>query len=191
MNPRKLTLPLIAAALLGALSSGAFAATENLALDNGTLATAQNVDPFGLDGTINVFGFRGSVLDGAIVDNDAADFYSFTVAANTRITLAVTTPGGPLFEDDPVVALFDASGLELSVDDDGGAGYDSLLSYNVLLGGTYFAAVSGFADFDFVGGGSTDFLYQLQISAAPVPLPAPLVLLGSALAVFAVRRRPA
>ncbi|MEQ8232335.1 MAG: DVUA0089 family protein [Gammaproteobacteria bacterium] len=191
MISRQLTLPLLGAALLAASTTTSFAATEDLLSDNGSLATAQNVDPFSSFDVINVFGFRGTVLDGAIVDNDDADFYSFTVADNTRITLAVTTPEGPFFDDDPVLALYDAGGTQVAVDDDGGEGYDSLLSFNALIGGVYFAAVSGFSDFDFEGGGDSDFLYQLKITAAPVPLPAPLVLLGSAVALFAVRRRDA
>lgn len=189
MSYRNLSLSLFGGALLAVLSSGAFAATENLAVDNGSVATAQDVDPFGAENVINVFGFRGSVLGGLVVDNSDADFYSFTVADNTRITLAVNTPEGPQFDDDPVVALYDLGGAQLAVNDDGGPGFDSFLSYDALLAGTYVAAVSGFADFDFMGGGSTDFSYQLQITAAPVPLPAPLVLLGSVVALFAVRRR--
>ncbi len=190
MNYRKSSLSLCGAALLALLSGGAFAATENLAVDNGSVATAQDVDPFGDGGVINVFGFRGSVFGGLVVDNSDADFYSFSVADNTRITLAVNTPEGPQFGDDPVVALYDLGGAQLAVDDDGGPGFDSLLSYDALIAGTYVAAVSGFADFSFTGGGSTDFSYQLQITAAPVPLPAPVVLLGSVVALFAVRRRP-
>lgn len=189
------TLGLVAATALG---TNAYAATENLAVDNSTLATAQNVDPFGSDDSISVFGFRGTVLDGLIIDDGLADYYSFTVAANQVLTLSVITPDGYLFTDDPVVGLFGTDGTLLATDDDGGTGYNALLSYSIVDAGVYYVAVSGFADFDFDGVAdfdpldtiSTDFLYNLEITAAPVPVPGALLLLGSALAGFAgIRRR--
>ncbi len=98
-----------------------------------------------------------------------------------------------------MIALFALDGSLLGLDDDGGPGYDSLLSV-VGDAGTYIAAVTGWDDFDFDGlsdgdpafPADSDFLYTLQITSGPgpVPLPAPLVLLGSALAgLLAVRRR--
>ena len=116
-------------------------------------------------------------------------------------TLRVDTPEGPLFNNDPVVALYGTTGLQLINDDDAGPGYDSLLSFAVSAPGVYYAAVSGFADFDFNGisdgGGipSTNYLYNLQISAVtdpnPVPVPAAGWLLGSALFGLARRKRSA
>ncbi len=195
-------------ALMGAASLSAQAAFENLAVDNGTLATAQAVGSIGASGVINVFGLRGTVnLFGAvIVDNSDADFYGFSVAANQIITLRVDTPEGPNFGNDPVVGLFSANGTILKVDDDGGPGYDSLLSFTISAPGTYFAAVSGFDDLNFNGVSDifeltndpqffarTNFQYHLQISATPAPVPVPAAgwLLGSALLGLAARKRKA
>ncbi len=193
-------LGLIGAAMAGA---NAHAATENLLVDNSTLATAQNVDPFALDGplsTITVLGVRGSVFGGALVDDSLADYYSFTVAANQLLTISVVAPDGYLQTDDPLVGLYSTGGVQLANDDDNGAGYDALLTYTITTAGVYYVAVSGYADFDFNGIPdsdpqneplSTDFLYTLQITAAPVPVPGALVLLGSAMAGLAGLRRRA
>lgn len=186
--------------LLGAGSFGAHAAFENLLVDNSTLATAQAVGPFSNDGVINVFGLRGTidVFGTLIVDNHNADYYSFDITGPRTITLRVDTPDGPFLGDDPVVGLFSPEGIQLINDDDGGPGFDSLLSFTVSASGTYFAAVSGFNDFDFdgvadsSGNASTDWPYTLQISAAdpaPVPVPAAGWLLGSALLGLVARKR--
>jgi hypothetical protein len=181
--------------LLGTVCAGAQAATEDLALDNATFLTAQNVDPFALDPSgsfelINVFGVRGTVFGGVLVDDDLPDFYSFTVGPNMRVTLSVSTPEGPLFGNDPLIGLFDVDGELLAVNYDGGAGYDASFSYDLLVAGTYFAAVAGYPDFDFIGDStSTDYLYQLTIEAAPVPVPPAIALLGTACVVLAARRR--
>ncbi len=181
--------------LLGAASAGAQAATENLALDNSTFLTAQSVDPFALDPVsgfevINVFGVRGTVFGGLVVDDDLPDFYSFTVGPNLRVRLSVFTPEGPLLGNDPLIGLFDIDGELLALNDDGGIGYDASFSYDLLVAGTYFAAVTGYPDFDFTGDpSSTNYLYQLQIEASPVPLPPAFGLLGAGCAVLAARRR--
>jgi Bacterial pre-peptidase C-terminal domain len=194
-------------AVLGTASLGAQAAYENLNADNSTIATAQALGSLS-GGTLNVFGVRGTVnLFGLTVeDNNDVDFYSFTVGANQTLTLTVDTPDGPQQGDDPMVGLFSADGRRLAVDDDGGPGYDSLLTFTINNPGTFYAAVTGFDDFDFdgiadlfedEGSGSsvpnTNFQYNLQISAVavtqPVPVPAAGWLLGSALLGFARRRK--
>ena len=198
----KLRNSLIAAAVLGAASLSAQAASENLLVDNSTIGSAQAVGSlFGLDGVINVFGVRGviEIFGLPIGDDNNADFYSFEITVpNQVVTLRVDTPEGPLLNNDPVVALYGTTSLQLINDDDSGPGYDSLLSFAVSAPGLYYAAVSGYDDFDFDGiaddsGGipSTNFLYNLQISAVPVPVPAAGWLLGSALLGLALRRRSA
>ena len=196
-------------AVLGTASLTAQAAYEDLNTDNSTIATAQVLGSLS-SGALNVFGVRGTVsLFGlTVVDNNAADFYSFTVGANQVLTLTVDTPDGPQDNDDPMVGLFSADGTRLAVDDDGGPGYDSLLTFTISNPGTFYAAVTGFDDFDFDGiadlfedenSGSgipdTNFQYNLQISAVdgpqPVPVPAAGWLLGTALLGLARRRRAA
>jgi len=197
-------------ALLGAASLGAQAASENLLIDNSTLATAQALGPLSDEGVLNVAGLRGTLdfFGTLFVDDNNADFYSFHVGANQVVTLRVDTPEGPVRNDDPMVALFAEDGTRLAVDDDGGPGYDALLTFTVNNPGTFYAAVTGFDDFDFdgiadlfedEGSGSpipnTNFSYLLQISStavqAPVPVPAAGWLLGSALLGLARRKRKA
>lgn len=192
--------------LLGLASLGAQAASENLAADNGSFITAQDVNGFGSEQTIHVFGLRGDVdfFGTTIFDNSDADFYSFELAANQTVTLSVDTPEGPRRGNDPVVGLFSTDGLLLISDDDGGPGFDSSLSYDITAAGIYFAAVSGFDDFNFNGISdtfefepdgnpvpSTGYQYNLTISSAasPVPVPAAAWLLSSALLGLAVRKR--
>ncbi len=205
------TAPAFALAALGLAAGAAQAASENILVDNGSIATAQGLEPLSGEGVLNVSGVRGSVVlfDALIEDNNDADFYSFSVGANKVLTLRVDTPEGPLNLNDPVVGLYTADGTLVAKDDDGGPGYDSLLSYTISNPGTYYAAVSGYDDFDFDGVAdifedegsgsgipSTNFLYNLQISAAagpttPVPAPAAAWLLGSALLGLARRRKAA
>ncbi len=189
--------------LLGATSLGAQAASENITVDNGTVLTAQDLGNLPEGGAINVFGLRGDVeIFGTLIsDNSDPDFYAFTIGENQVITLTVAAPTGPESLNDPVVGLFGTDGSLLATDDDGGPGYDSKLVFTLSSAGQYFVAVSGFADFDFDGVGdfdvenspSTDWLYTLQISAAPAPIPLPAAgwLLGSALTGLALRRRRA
>ncbi len=116
---------------------------------------------------------------------------------------------GPLNLNDPIVGLFASDGTKLAADDDGGPGYDSLLSFLISNPGTYYAAVGGYDDFNFdgiadlfadEGNGSpipsSNFQYNLQIAStagpegpAPVPVPAAAWLLGSALLGLASRKR--
>lgn len=189
-------------ALYVAASSGVNAATEDLLSNNNSTATAQSlgnvgtaIDVFGVRGTINFFG-------ATVVDDDDADYYSFFVSAHRVITLRVDTPEGAILEHDPMVGLYSDAGLQLAVDDDSGPGNDSILSYSIERFGIYFAAVSGFRDENFNGisdffehegtGNSTprtNFLYHLQISAAPVPVPAASWLFGAGLLCAAKLRK--
>lgn len=182
-------------AILGCTSLGAQASSENLSIDNSAIATAQNVDPFGSENTIHVFGLRGSVefFGTTVFDNDDVDYYAFTLDADRTITLRVDTPEGPFRDNDPIVGLFSADGLLLGFDDDGGPGYDSLLNYTTSAAGTYFAAVGGYSNsgFNFENGGASNFQYHLTLSHVPsaVPVPAAVWLLGTGLLGLAARKR--
>ncbi len=175
---------LLASVILGLMTSGAQAAVEDLNADNSTYATAQYVGNLSSQALINVFGFRGSVYGGLINDDSNADFYSFDVTAPITLTLNVFTPDGPTFGDDPILGLFGTNGTLLNYDDDAGAGYDAFLQLTIAAPGQYIAAVGGFSDFSFTGGGSTDFSYNLQAQAASttvVPVPAAVWLFSSSL----------
>lgn len=63
---------------------------------------------------------------------------------------------------DPLLTLFDAQGNQVAVDDDGGAGVNSYLTFTSPTGGPYFAAVSSF------NGGSAG-RYELRVVDTDVP----------------------
>jgi len=179
--------------LLLIMVSNVQAATEDLVADNSSYSSAQNIGTLNADdGFLNVFGFRGvvSLAGGAftLIDNDNADFFSFEISELTTLSMNVFTPEGSLENDDPVLGLFNQAGALLEYNDDGGAGYDSYLSYYISTPGIYIAAVSGFNDFDFLGGGDTDFQYNLQLttdtSVAPNPVPVPAAVWFFASALF-------
>lgn len=64
---------------------------------------------------------------------------------------------------DPFVSLLDFTGAELESDDDDGEDNNSLLTYSVVAGQTYFIVASGF--------GSTSGDYDLSVSLEPDSLP--------------------
>lgn len=104
------------------------------------------------------------------VDDSNADFYSFDVAANQKITLSVVTPQGNIQLNDPTVGLFSSAGLLLMANDDFGPGFDSQLSLIITLG--HYVA------------------YTLQIQLQAVPAPAAVWLLGSSfVGMLGFRRR--
>lgn len=141
---------------------------------NNTFATAQLLGSH--DGIIDLSGSR--------VGNSSADYYSFFTTSGDTINMYVNTPGGPSYTNDPVLGLYSPSGVQLVVDDDSGLGYDSYLAYSIPTSGFYAAAVSGYSDFSFVGGGSSGWTYQLLINnltpynANIIPEPTSLSLLG-------------
>lgn len=196
---KKLAAPVL---LLG-LSANAHAATEILSVTgNSTLATAQAVGDLELGAveTINVFGYRGFIDLGFVsfTDDSNADYYSFNINSASTLKLSVDSSEGPSNGSDPVLGLFDAAGTLLDSDDDSGPGLDSYLEYLISTPGTYIAAVSGYSDFTFAGGGDTDFSYVLQASieegsTSVVPVPAAFWLMGSSLLGFSVfgRKRAA
>ncbi len=63
---------------------------------------------------------------------------------------------------DPLLTLYDTEGREVAVDDDGGPGLNSYLSFRSVTGGTYFAAVSSY---DGAGTGR----YWVRVSDTDVP----------------------
>ena len=62
---------------------------------------------------------------------------------------------------DSVLGIFDSAGNLLVVDDDSGVGFLSRIEFEIPADGTYFIAVSTFADFDFTGDGNTDPIFGI------------------------------
>ncbi|QSA96594.1 DVUA0089 family protein [Methylococcus sp. EFPC2] len=200
MNMKSLALAtsLLAFGLGAANSAQAAVSYEDLTNDNSspTLENSQFLGDLDINESVNLFGVRGSVnvFGVQVNDDDRADFYSFTAGAGQLLTIEVHTPDGPQLNDDPIVGLFSDDGTLLEFADNGGAGYDSLLTWTTPAFGTYFVAVSGHGDSGFNSGdGDTDFFYNLTVSStALVPVPAAISLFAPGLlglAAFARKRR--
>jgi hypothetical protein len=69
------------------------------------------------------------------------DFYRLQGRLGRELVARVTTPTGGL---DPMVAVYDADGTLLDSDDDGGAGFDSLLTYRFPADGVYYVMATGY-----------------------------------------------
>lgn len=179
---------------LSVFSTNANAAVENLNVNNSSVNSPQYLGILSAQILMNVFGVRGSVFNGQITDDDNADFYSFDISSPTTLKLSVFTPAGPIFNNDPVLGLYDSNGVQLALDDDSGAGWDSFLQYVIDVPGRYIAAVSGYNDFNFAGGGESNFMYNLQaevsiVQGSPVPVPGAFWLMGSCLLGWTAFRR--
>lgn len=74
-------------------------------------------------------------------DSGDFDFYSVTLEAGESLSAAVDTPDSSL---DPMVFLWDEAGEVVASDDDGGPGFDSLLSYTAATAGTYYVMATGY-----------------------------------------------
>ena len=78
-----------------------------------------------------------STISGSLSGTESGDVYSFTLTAGTTYSFAYrgTLTGGI---EDPLLALYDSTGLVVLVqDDDGGAGRTSLFSFTPTVTGTY------------------------------------------------------
>ncbi len=75
-----------------------------------------------------------------------------------RFSLDSAEPGALV---DPMLTLYDAQGVQVAADDDGGAGTNAYLTFAATSGGVYYAAASG------VGGGAGR--YSLRVSDTDVP----------------------
>jgi Bacterial pre-peptidase C-terminal domain len=77
-----------------------------------------------------------------------------------RFNLESVEPG-PLA--DPMLRLYDANGVEVASDDDGGRGLNSYITFASTAGGTYYAAVAAFGDANATG------RYTLRVADTDVP----------------------
>lgn len=133
--------------------NGTFNFEDNWAEDNDTLGTARNIKlPFS---SLPVQRYTEIEPAGADVD-----FYMFTAEADTTLFLEVVS--GNL---DSLIGIYDANGVLLDVDDDGGTGLLSRLTYNVSETGTYYLGVTTFPDFAFTGAGNSGGRYILDLQA--------------------------
>ena len=122
-------------------------------------------------------------VSGAIDGVTDVDMVAFTVAAGQKITFDIDRPAGSTL--DSCVRLFDATGRQLAVDDDGPnpsepQSVESFLDFTFTTAGTYYLGVSGYANlgYDPVAGvgdvsGSTGGYTLVITSSAGMAPPQP------------------
>jgi hypothetical protein len=74
-------------------------------------------------------------------DTGDFDFVKVNATAGQQLIAGTDTPSGPL---DTVIGLYDATGVLVATDDDGGPGLDSLLAFTVPATGVYYLMIAGF-----------------------------------------------
>jgi len=130
-----------------------------------------------------IFGTAGFAMSGSVTPGDV-DFFAFNGAAGEAVGAFLDTAF------DSLLALFDSSGLQLVVDDDGGPGAASSAQFILPSAGTYYWAVTAYPDTGFTGnhtGGGDYLLIAANGTAIPAPGVAAALGLGGLLA--AKRRR--
>lgn len=149
--------------------------------DNGAIPLAYATGISGI-AAVTTTGVLGDGPHGPAPAGDGSnDFNFYSLTGTAGLTLTVSTNGSPTGTD-TVVGLYDAAGTLVAVDDDGGNGLASLMTYKVDTTGTFYVVVAGFrfggplpADPNDSGGGSQGGLggadigdYSLLVQAAQV-----------------------
>lgn len=112
--------------------------------------------------TANAASCGDNIRPAAIDVPDDIDWISFTANAGDLITLGTDADGASPI-DDTIIGLFDASGTQLTIDDDSGPGYYSLISgFPAPATGTYYLGIIAY-DAAAVG------TYQAFISCESAP----------------------
>lgn len=156
--------------------------TNRLVGCNGATGAESGSNNTHLTADAAIYGSAGFAMSGSLSAGDV-DYFSFTGSAGEVIG-AYTDLGF-----DSVLGLFDSTGTLLSSDDDGGPGTASSMQFTLPASGTYYFAVTAFADFAFTGNHSTSGDYLLIVAGgAAVPAPGAAALLG-ALGLAGLRRR--
>ncbi len=116
--------------------------SEQALLFEGSDAVASTATPY----TIAV----GDSFEGNIETNADQDWIRINLQAGTSYTIDMTGSGeGPVY--DSYLRLLDASGVEITYNDDGGFGTDSRITFTATSTGTYYIEASSF-DGSYAGG---------------------------------------
>lgn len=161
-------------------ASGAHAGAITEVEPNDSLLTAQFIDPTNYPA--NAFAFDGFLTPGDV------DYITFDLPDPVALTtLTVSVP--PDFDSvDTRIGVFNSIGVLIDSDDNEGPGEFSFLEVN-LEPGTYYIAVTGGPDVDFLGEHDADGGYKLIVAFNIIPAPGAMALLGVAGLVGRRRRR--
>lgn len=168
------------------ISGAAHAAIVTETESNDTFATANDIGTYDFPGDgIVVDGEISAATEGEFGD---VDWFSFSIDNTATAFVAALFDLNPDEENDGIMALFDSNGDEIIFDDDSGIDLmPSLQAFNLAVG-TYYLAISGFDDSDFVGDHNEAFEYKLVLGLN-IPAPAGLAALGLGGLVATRRRR--
>jgi hypothetical protein len=103
----------------------------------------------------------GQNIEAALDFPNDRDWYRIRLEAGQSYRFTLVSSGEPALGD-PLIRVYDNSGGELAVDDDGGEGLNSYLEFTAATTGNYFVEARGFVD-DAVGG------YTLSALAGDIP----------------------
>jgi len=106
-------------------------------------------------GTITV----GGTVTGEIETAYDQDWFAITLAPGETIDIALNNTGGL----DPYLYVYDANGVQVARNDDGGPGLNSAMTFTATTGGTYYVAAAGFS--------TRTGTYELTVTTPPPPPP--------------------
>ena len=133
-----------------------------------------NVMVGGATGTLTVNGPATADHITILANLDAPgdmDFFSFYAEAGTTLIMETDTAGnfGP---PDTIIALFDSGAIMVAgPNDDGAGGYDSFLTYDVTVSGTYTLGVTNYGNFLLGAVGDFNFDGLDDLSLQPTDFP--------------------
>lgn len=170
----------------------------NAAPGTGDFADVAANNVFAGASSLNLAGAGSAVAATASLDATApdVDFYSVDLFAGDILT-AITVPLGLDFNSpDTLLAVYDAGGTQLVLNDDGGSDFapggvgvprGSVVRFLAPASGRYYVGVTGFNDSGFAGAHSLSGPYGLAASIIPAPGATGLAAVG--LLALARRRR--
>ncbi len=132
--------------------------------------------------------FGAELVSGQVGD---VDWFTFSAPANSIVSIVIIPLEVPLQAPDTILGLFDAGGVQLAFNDDGGFpnNLGSFIAYETTSATDLWFAVSGFGDAaNFNGAHIQTGNYTVKLSVVPIPTPGAIAIAGLA-GLAATRRR--